>query len=146
MDQTKEELQETIRQQAIKNGKLTEQLQAAEIECVRLNNRIEELESMLSEESDLVSRIALRNTLYDADAITMQGVKIVNQFPAVNAVPVVRCEKCKHAVWDEETKLWKCVESAEYDEELGDWFGFCEYHYGDYFCSYGEQKEGIDNG
>lgn len=89
MDRTKEELQETIRQQAIKNGQLTEQLQAAEIECVRLNNRVEELESMLSEESDLVSRIALRNALYDADAITIQGVKIINQFPAVNAVPVV---------------------------------------------------------
>lgn len=95
MDRTKEELQETIRQQAIKNGQLTEQLQAAEIECVRLNNRIEELESMLSEESDLVSRIALRNALYDADAITMQGVKIINQFPAVNAVEVVRCRGCK---------------------------------------------------
>ena len=39
-----------IRQQAIKNGKLTEQLQAAEIECVRLNTKIEELESILSEE------------------------------------------------------------------------------------------------
>lgn len=94
MDRTKEELQETIRQQAIKNGQLTEQLQAAEIECVRLNNRIEELESMLSEESDLVSRIALRNTLYDADAITMQGVKIINQFPSINAVEVVRCRDC----------------------------------------------------
>ena len=94
MDQTKEELQETIRQQAIKNGQLTEQLQAAEIECVRLNNRIEELESMLSEESDLVSRIALRNALYDADAITMQGVKIINQFPSINAVEVVRCRDC----------------------------------------------------
>ena len=84
-----------IRRQAIKNGKLTEQLQAAEIECVRLNNKIEELESMLSEESDLVSRIALRNALYDADAITMQGVKIINQFPAVNAVEVVHCRDCE---------------------------------------------------
>lgn len=88
MDRTKEELQETIRQQAIKNGQLTEQLQAAEIECVRLNNRIEELESMISKESDLVSRIALRNALYDADAITMQGVKIINQFPAADVEPV----------------------------------------------------------
>ena len=61
--------------------------------------------------------------------------------PTVDAVEVVRCEKCKHAVWDEETKLWKCVESAEYDEESGEWFGFCEYHYGDYFCSCGERKD-----
>lgn len=46
----REKVQKIIRQQAIKNGKLTEQLQAAEIECVRLNNKIEELESMLYEE------------------------------------------------------------------------------------------------
>ena len=95
---------------------------------------------------DLVYRKELRDALYEADAVTMQGVKIINQFPAVDAVPVVRCEKCKHAVWDEETKLWKCVESAEYDEESGEWFGFCEYHYGDYFCSYGKRKDGGGNG
>lgn len=66
--------------------------------------------------------------------------------PTVDAVEVVRCEKCKHAVWDEETKLWKCVESAEYDEESGVWFGFCEYHNGDFFCADGERKDGDDNG
>ena len=46
----REKVQKIIRQQAIKNGKLTEQLQAAEIECVRLNNKIEELENILLEE------------------------------------------------------------------------------------------------
>ena len=46
----REKVQKIIRQQAIKNGKLTEQLQAAEIECVRLNHKIDELEDMLSEE------------------------------------------------------------------------------------------------
>ena len=64
--------------------------------------------------------------------------------PTVDAVEIVRCEKCKHAVWDEEYEMWKCVESAEYDEESCVWFGFCEYHYGDFFCSYGERKEGAD--
>lgn len=44
----REKVKKIIRRQAIKNGKLTEQLQAAEIECVRLNNKIEELENMLS--------------------------------------------------------------------------------------------------
>ena len=62
--------------------------------------------------------------------------------PTIDAVEVVRCEKCKHAVWDEETKLWKCVDG----DELGEWFGFCEYHYGDFFCSYGERKDGYGNG
>ena len=47
----REKVQKIIRRQAIKNDKLTEQLQAAEIECVRLNTKIEELETMLSEES-----------------------------------------------------------------------------------------------
>ena len=130
MDRTKEELQETIRQQAIKNGKLTEQLQAAEIECVRLNNRIEELESMLSEESDLVSRIALRNTLYDADAITMQGVKIINQFPAVNAVEVVRCRDCAVP----HNKYTGCPELNGLVTPP------------DFYCPFGERKDGKENG
>ena len=91
--------------------------------------------------ADLIDRKELRDALYEADAVTMRGVKIINQFPAVNAVPVVRCEKCKHAVWDEEYKLWKCIESVEYDEEMGGYLGVCEYHYGDFFCSYGERKE-----
>ena len=46
----REKVKKIIRRQAIKNGKLTEQLQAAEIECVRLNHKIEELENMLYEE------------------------------------------------------------------------------------------------
>ena len=46
----REKVQKIIHQQAIKNGKLTEQLQAAEIEWVRLNHKIDELESMLSKE------------------------------------------------------------------------------------------------
>lgn len=78
--------------------------------------------------------------------LTNYATLILREAPTVDAVEVVRCEKCKHAVWDEETKLWKCVESAEYDEESGEWFGFCEYHYGDYFCSYGERKDGDGNG
>ena len=48
----REKVKKIIRRQAIKNGKLTEQLQAAEIECVRLNHKIEELENMLSEERE----------------------------------------------------------------------------------------------
>ena len=71
---------------------------------------------------------------------------MIRKRPTVDAVEVVRCEKCKYAVMDEETKLWKCVESAEYDEELGEWLGFCEYHYGDFFCSCGKRKNGSDNG
>lgn len=38
--------------------------------------------------ADLVDRNELRDALYEADAVTMQGVKIINQFPSVNAAPV----------------------------------------------------------
>ena len=40
--------------------------------------------------AEYVDRFALRDALYDADAITMRGVKIINQFPsAADAVPVL---------------------------------------------------------
>ena len=74
--------------------------------------------------------------------LTNYAMLILREAPTVDAVEVVRCKKCKHAIWDEETKLWRCVESAEYDEEMGGYFGVCEYHYGDFFCSYGKRKDG----
>ena len=55
-------------------------------------------------------------------------------------VEVVRCEKCKHALWDEENEMWKCVESAYYDEDAAEWFGFHEYHNCDFFCADGERR------
>lgn len=66
----------------------------------------------------------------------------IAELPTVDAVEVIRCENCKHAVWDEENEMWKCVESAEYDEKLGEWFGFYEYHNGDFFCALGERRCG----
>ena len=72
--------------------------------------------------------------------------RLIADAPTVDAVEVVRCEKCKHALWDEENEMWKCVESAEYDDVSGEWVGFYEYHNGDFFCSYGERKDGDVNG
>ena len=42
---------------------------------------------------EYIEREALRDALYDADAITMSGVKILNQFSAANVAPV------RHARW-----------------------------------------------
>ena len=69
---------------------------------------------------------------------------ILRDQPAVDAVEVVRCKDCKHSVWDEENEMWKCVESADYDEDAGEWFGFYEYHNGDFFCADGERKDNED--
>ena len=43
--------------------------------------------------NEYVNRKDLRDALYDADAITMEGVKIINQFPSVDAAPV------RHGHW-----------------------------------------------
>ena len=95
--------------------------------------------------ADLIDRKELRDALYEADAVTMQGVKIINQFPAVNAVPVVRCRECKHFWHYGKTSLfingknikagW-CQRRISYDEEYR--------MTADDFCSYGERKEGAE--
>lgn len=43
--------------------------------------------------TEYIERKAIRDTLYDADAITMSGVKILNQFPVADVAPV------RHGRW-----------------------------------------------
>lgn len=43
---------------------------------------------------EYIKRQAIRDALYDADAITMEGVKILNQFPAADVKPV------RHGRWE----------------------------------------------
>ena len=79
--------------------------------------------------ADLIDRKQLRDALYEADAVTMQGVKIMNQFPAVDAVPVVRCRECKYH------NKPPCPMRLSFNwTEDND------------FCSYGEIKDGDWNG
>ena len=64
--------------------------------------------------AEYIERESLRDALYDADAITMNGVKILNQFPAEDVAPVrhghwisltecanegVYCSICRKKVW-----------------------------------------------
>lgn len=44
---------------------------------------------------DYIRRVTVRNALYEADAITMKGVAILNQFPAADVVEV------RHGRWIE---------------------------------------------
>ena len=43
--------------------------------------------------AEYIEREALRDALYEADAITMNGVKIINQFPSSDVEPV------RHGRW-----------------------------------------------
>ena len=83
--------------------------------------------------ADLIDRKQLRDALYESDAVTMQGVKIINQFPAVNAVPVVRCRDCiGRSTWynDAEYGCAICGMSGMYPKSENG------------YCSYGLRKEG----
>lgn len=65
-------------------------------------------------------------------------------FPAADAVVVVRCKDCKHGVWDKNEEMYMCVESAEYDPELGVFCGFVSPEAADFFCARGELRGGND--
>ena len=43
---------------------------------------------------EYIKRQEIRDALYDADAITMEDVKILNQFPAADVEPV------RHGYWE----------------------------------------------
>lgn len=73
--------------------------------------------------ADYIDRIAIRDALYDADAITMRGVAMLNKFPAADVVEVVRCRDCK---WYQKGE---CRETG----------GLMDVKPDD-FCSYGERR------
>ena len=54
--------------------------------------------------------------------------------------PVVRCKDCKH--YDCEDGDQKCVKDAEWVEEYAGYYGFISYHEPEFFCAWGERKEG----
>ena len=55
--------------------------------------------------TEYIERKAIRDALYDADAITMSGVKILNQFPVADVAPV------RHGRW---ISLTECSNAGVY--------------------------------
>ena len=94
--------------------------------------------------ADLIDRKELRDALYEADAVTMQGVKIINQFPSINAVEVVRCGFCKNAEPYDCTingtahRLYECNKDKAA-------IGYNKVVANNDFCSCGERKDGDGN-
>lgn len=54
--------------------------------------------------AEYIDREKLRDALYDADAITMRGVAILNRFPAADVEPVV------HGMWIWDDEGYHCSE------------------------------------
>lgn len=87
-----------------------------------------------------------KELLEDLERFAPEGraaLLIVRKQKSVDAVPVVRCKDCKHGILDEEDEMYKCVYSAEFDDETGEYYGFVDYNRASHFCSYGERR---DNG
>ena len=82
---------------------------------------------------EYVDRFALRDALYDADAITMQGVKIINQFPtAVDAATVRWIPVTERLPEDREDVMVSAVSDGKvmigtgwYVVEKGRWYVRC---------------------
>lgn len=86
-----------------------------------------EKERTVAEMDDYIKREALRDALYDADAITMNGVKIINQFPAADVDDVVRCRDCLgKSTWINDPKYGctVCNMSGMYPKNEN---GYCSY-------------------
>ena len=88
---------------------------------------------------DYIKREALRDALYDADAITMNGVKILNQFPSSDVEPV------RHGRWetnsDRPDSLICSICKCGFDMWKHDQHNYCPN------CGakmYGDRKEGAD--
>ena len=68
--------------------------------------------------------------------LTNYATLILRDAPTVDAVEVVRCKDCKFGDWDSEPDdAMVCMRTKD---------GF--WRSGNDFCSFGEQKEGADNG
>ena len=61
-------------------------------------------------------------------------IMMIKTAPTVDAVPVVRCRECKW--WQEDDDIGHCDNPD----------GLDNYAKPEDFCSYGERKEGADNG
>ena len=64
----------------------------------------------------------------------------VEEMPTVNAVEVVRCRECKHHYWEQEPCHGKSVHYCKLPHMRG------VEVFKEFFCYYGERKEGADNG
>ena len=74
--------------------------------------------------------------------LTNYATLILREAPTIDAVPVVRCRECKYSRINHLMK--KDILSCENIDVCGEEYLF-ERNPND-FCSYGERKEGADNG
>ncbi len=67
-------------------------------------------------------------------------IGLIEKAPTIDAVPVVRCENCEHHYWEQEPCHGKSVHYCKLPHMRG------VEVFKEFFCYYGERKEGADNG
>ena len=79
--------------------------------------------------AEYVDRFALRDALYDADAITMRGVKIINQFPTAVDTATVQWIPVTERLPDTFRTVIVCRENVKGEfvveqgfKDVGDWW------------------------
>ena len=65
---------------------------------------------------------------------------MLDRMPTIDAVSVVRCRECKHHYWEQEPCHGKSVHYCKLPYMRG------VEVFKEFFCYYGERKEGADNG
>lgn len=69
------------------------------------------------------------------------ALRVIKTAPAVDAVEVVRCEKCQHYKKQYKSEDKKCCTiNAEYDPDVGVWYGLIAYPPPDFYCADGERR------
>ena len=98
---------------------------------------------------DVREKSSNEKRLIDADALLEKMKRTsryfdvvfdVEEMPTVDAVEVVRCRECKHHYWEQEPCHGKSIHYCKLPH-MRDVEVFKEF-----FCYYGERKEGADNG
>ena len=98
---------------------------------------------------DIREKESSKKRLIDADALLEKMKRTsryfdvlfdVKEMPTVDAVEVVRCRECKHHYWEQEPCHGKSVHYCKLPHMRG------VEVFKEFFCYYGERKDGDGNG
>lgn len=88
---------------------------------------------------DYISREAFKRKYLCCGYLPEMPGKEFDEFPAADVEPVVRCRECKHHYWVQEPCHGKSVHYCKLPHMSG------VEVFKEFFCYYGERKEGADN-
>ena len=85
-----------------------------------------------------VFKYATASDFLSARGAIERAAKVLESLPAADVEPVVRCRECKHHYWVQEPCHGKSVHYCKLPHMRGIEI------FKEFFCYYGEQKEGAD--